>query len=111
VVRKFKPFDEEVLVNEFRRLDAPHRAKLAYAMERYQASLTTVSPALIQSGYPGGVLEIRHENGAYKGRGLFWPESSTSLVLLIVYRKDSKKTPDDVKATAQARLDEYRSRK
>jgi phage-related protein len=32
-------------------------------------------------------------NGAYKGRGLFFPETSNRLVLLVVFRKATAKTP------------------
>lgn len=64
-------------------------------------------PAQIKSGYPEGILEIRHMNGFYKGRGLFLVENSSILVLLVVYRKSSRKTPQNVVDLALLRKREY----
>jgi phage-related protein len=111
VVRKFHPVDLEIIKGEIRALNSPHRAKLMYAMERYQASTTAVDPAVIKSQYPEGILEIRHSNGAYKGRGLFFPESSTKLVLLTVYRKDSARTPAGIVDLAIRRKHMYEKNK
>src|SRR5947209_1503191 len=93
MVRKFIPFEPATITEEFRRLDSPHRAKLMYAMERFQESFIKVAPAAIKSGYPQGILEIRHQEGVYKGRALFFERTSEQLIVLIVYRKESNKTP------------------
>src|SRR5258708_5763641 len=110
MVRKFTPFDAAIVKAEMMELAKAGKgdiSNLTHAMEQYQSSFSDVLPAVIRSGYPEGILEIRHVNGYYKGRGLFFAETAKNLALLVVYRKSTNKTPQSIIDLAVSRKRKY----
>ena len=101
MAREFVPFDVETIDAE---LDALHKAsksdssKLDFCIRRYQEASPkeNPSPALIES-FDEGFLELRHVKGDYKGRLLYYvpklPKGTEELVMLVVFRKQTQKTP------------------
>lgn len=95
------PFDEEEIDTEFetlRRSSSVDAAKLEFCVGRVEdvASNVNPSPALIWT-FDDGLKELRHENGRYKGRLLFYEPPTEGevqeLVILAVFRKQTQKTP------------------
>jgi phage-related protein len=101
MAREFVRFDQEVILAEIaalRKADKKDLAKLVYCIERYQdvSPKENPAPAMVES-FDEGFLELRHENGAYKGRLLYYvpkvPTATEELVMLVVFRKQTWKTP------------------
>ena len=65
------------------------------------------SPAFIES-FDAGFLELRHIKGNYKGRLLFYvpkaPKGTEELVMLVVFRKQTQKTPRAMIELAEKRM-------
>jgi phage-related protein len=98
MAREFVPFDENEIEKE---LDALKKssisdlAKLDFCMSRYElvGANENPSPALIKP-FDEGFLELRHFKGNFKGRLLFYlPKGSEEMVMLVVFRKETQKTP------------------
>ena len=112
MAREFVPFDEEVIEKE---LDALERAsisdlaKLDFCIRRYEqvSAKENPSPALIET-FDEGFLELRHIKGNYKGRLLFYmpklPKGTEKLVMLVVFRKETQKTPPAMIDLAEKRM-------
>lgn len=110
--REFVPFDEDEIEKE---LDALEKAsisdlaKLDYCMRRYEQvnPKDDPSPAFIQS-FDEGFLELRHKKGEYKGRLLYYvprvPKGTEELVMLVVFRKETQKTPTAMISLAEKRM-------
>ena len=119
--REFVPFDEAVIEKEFEALERASvvdLAKLDFCMKRYEevSPKENPSPAFIQT-FADGFLELRHIKGDYKGRLLFYPATSPKetedLVMLVVFRKQTQKTPAAVieLAVKRMRIDQEKRRK
>ena len=99
--REFVPHDEPVIEAEADALKKAAKtdwSKLAYCIERYEEAgpKENPSPAMIEA-FGEGFLELRHIKGDYKGRLLFYvpksPKGTEDLVMLVVFRKQTQKTP------------------
>jgi phage-related protein len=102
MTREFVPFDENVIDQEFealRKSSSLDLAKLLFCIQRFEqvSPKDDPSPAFIQS-FDAGFLELRHKKGEYKGRLLFYAPKAASgteeLVILVVFRKETQKTPN-----------------
>jgi len=111
-VKKLVPFNKEIIDAEFaslRKSSAADVAKLLFCMQRFQTALQgeNPSPALIKK-FDDGLLELRHEKGQYKGRLLFYkasePVGTEENVILVVFRKETQKTPTGVVEIALKRM-------
>lgn len=49
------------------------------------------------------------DGGAGQGRCLFFTRDQESLIVLLVYKKESKKLPKQIEQTASARLAKYKN--
>ena len=112
MAREFVPFDEEVIDRELDALEkasSSDLAKLDFCMRRFEqvSPKENPSPALIES-FDEGFLELRHIKGDYKGRMLFYmpkvPKGTEELVILVVFRKQTQKTPQDMVRLAERRM-------
>ena len=110
--REFVPFDEAVIEKELDALEkasSSDLAKLDFCMRRYEMVSTkeNPSPASIET-FDEGFLEIRHIKGNYKGRLLFYisklPKGTEELVMLVVFRKETQKTPQAMIDLAEKRM-------
>jgi phage-related protein len=99
--REFVPFDVKVIDDEFdalRRSSSTDAAKLEFCINHFEevSPKENPSPAMIES-FGEGFKELRHEKGAYKGRLLFYepnlPKGTEDLVMLVLFRKQTQKTP------------------
>lgn len=105
--REFVPFDEETIRKEFQTLPDADRAKLAALIEHYEAAgRGNPAPAQIDT-YGDGLYRLRHVKPAYQGRMIFFASEKEAglerLVVLVVYKKQGRKTPVDVLETAKRR--------
>ena len=112
MAREFVSFEEDAIEEE---LDALERAsssdlaKLDFCMRRYEqvSPKENPSPALVES-FDEGFLELRHIKGDYKGRLLFYvpkvPKGTEELVMLVVFRKQTQKTPRAMIDLAEKRM-------
>jgi phage-related protein len=112
VPREYVPFDDEQIAQEFAQLDSSSpsdAAKLDFCMLRIEETLphANPSPALVWT-FKDGFKELRHIKGQYKGRLFFYepnvPEGTQDLVMLVVFRKQSQKTPKTEIAKAMSRM-------
>jgi phage-related protein len=112
VAREFVPFDGDAIDAEVEALKATSAidwAKLAACIERYEevSPRENPKPAMIES-FEEGFLELRHFKGEYKGRLLFYvakkPKGTEDLVMLVVFRKQTQKTPKATVALAVKRM-------
>jgi phage-related protein len=109
---KFVPFDEDEIEKELDALEkasSSDLAKLDFCIRRYEqvGAKENPSPALIES-FNGGFLELRHMKGNYKGRLLFYmpkvPTGTEELVMLVVFRKETQRTPQAMIDLAKKRM-------
>jgi phage-related protein len=110
--REFVSFDDDAIEEELDALDkasSSDLAKLDFCMRRYEqvSPKENPSPALVES-FDEGFLELRHIRGDYKGRLLFYvpkvPKGTEELVMLVVFRKQTQKTPQPVINLAEKRM-------
>lgn len=120
MAREFVPFNEAVIDDEreaLRKSSSVDLAKLDACMVRIEDTSPheNPSPAMIES-FAEGFKELRHVKGDYKGRLLFYepsiPKGTEDLVMLVVFRKQTQKTPRTVVRTAVERMNgDMRKRK
>jgi phage-related protein len=112
VAREFVPYDEEQIDAEYAKLEASSErdaAKLDFVMERIEdtAPNENPSPAVVWT-FEEGFKELRHMKGDYKGRLLFYeptlPKGTEELVMLVIFRKQTQKTPKGEIAKAVKRM-------
>ena len=113
--REIEPFDEATIISELSALPAKDRAKLAALLEFLEESQDgNPYPAQID-GYEHGLLRLRHVKAAYQGRAIFYVSESKQqfqkMVLLIVYKKETKKVPTAILETARQRMDQHKRKK
>ena len=113
---EFVPFDQDQIDAEFEALErasASDAAKLEFCMELIEDTPAheNPKPALVRT-FDEGFKELRHEKGIYKGRLLYYDPPMTAgeaqeLVVLVVFRKQTQKTPNAIvnKAVSRMRLD------
>lgn len=118
-MREFVPFDEETIEQEFEALEVSSPddlAKLEWIMDHFEnvPKKDNPSPAMIKK-LDDDLYEIRHENGRYKGRLLFYyasePNSTEDLVILSVFRKETQKTPPGEISKALKRMKQDQERR
>ena len=115
VVREFNFFDGATISAELAKLPVRDRARLIAVMEHYeQVGHTDPGPAVID-GYGGGIMRIRHARQACQGRALFYVAASEpnrqDLIVLTVYKKESRRTPVAVLSRARMRMELHKDRK
>lgn len=105
-MRKFKPFNEQVIRKELLALPATDHKALTVAMAAFQDETGT--------GYRikdyGDGLKMITDSGRGQGRGLFFIETEDSFVLLSVYKKEGQKAPTSLLDTAKQRKKKYEQR-
>ena len=109
--REFVPFSEEVILREFRALPENDRAKLYALIEHYETvGLGNPSPVQIDD-YGDGIFRLRHIKPAYQGRLIFFTVDKVKnferIVILLVYKKETQKTPKSILETARNRRKQW----
>lgn len=103
--RKFEPFDKNIIRREILDLCAEDHKRLTVAMKAYQLDLGV--------GYKlknyGNKIEMLTDSGDGQGRCIFFTRTTDRLIVLLVYKKESKRTPRSILETAHARLQRYLS--
>ncbi|MBS1718123.1 MAG: type II toxin-antitoxin system RelE/ParE family toxin [Armatimonadetes bacterium] len=104
-------FDFDVIRQEFAKLPVKDRAKLLALMEHYAVvGNGNPSPARIDD-YGGGLYRLRHIKSAYQGRVIFFSshkaEGNERLVVLTVFKKETRSIPASILDRARARQAEY----
>ena len=109
--REFVPFDEQTILGELRALPASDRAKLEALIEHHE-TVGLGNPAPAQVDEYGGLYRLRHIKAAYQGRLIFFAVERTKgferLVILVVYKKQSQRTPAAVIETARRRKRQWK---
>jgi len=109
--REFVPFDELIIKKELDALPSKDAEKLVALMMHFEkCGLGNPSPAQIDD-YGDGILRIRHIKPAYQGRAIYFASERTygfeKLVILLVFKKETQKTPASVLETAKRRRTEW----
>ncbi len=112
--RKFAPFDEAAIREEFAALPPLDCAKLARAMKRYQEGTDADVRAVEVQTYSRGIHRIKSGDPKAQGRGLFsrlkrreGESGPQVLVLLSDYKKQSAAVPRGEMARALERKKAY----
>jgi len=113
--REFVPFDEDIIQRELDALPGDDAAKLGILIEHYEtAGLGNPAPVRVDD-YGDGLYRLRHIKPAYQGRLIFFAvdriRGFERLVILIVYKKESQKTPSNVIDTARRRKADWERRR
>jgi phage-related protein len=106
-------FERDTIRAELDDLPAKDAAKLVSLMEHYRSVGTgNPSPAQIDD-YGNGIYRLRHIKSAYQGRLLYFAVERTAgferLVVLAVYKKESKSVPKTILDRAHARKRKFES--
>ena len=114
MVREWIFFDQKVIQDELDQLPAKDAAKMVALMEHFSlVGRGNPLPAAIDE-YGEGIYRLRHFKSDYQGRALFFYFERTSaverLVLLTVYKKESRSVPDSVLQRAKTRMNDYKRR-
>ena|SRR5579862_3222506 len=113
--REWVFFDQGVVQAELDALPARDASKLISLMTHYRTvGLENPSPAMIDD-YGDGIKRLRHIKPAYQGRMLFFAIDRVAgferLVVLTVYKKESRDVPQNMLDRARSRMAEYKRRK
>ena len=104
--RQFAPFDDTVIRKEFLDLPRESAKDLKWAMENYQSGRDANYTV---KNYGGDLLMLK---GRGQGRCLFCGREVVDdyerLIVLLIYKKESKEVPERVLKTARERMGRYK---
>jgi len=114
-VRKFIPFDQDMIFREMEDLPDQDFAALKYAMGRFAQNTAgeILPPAMTQDQHKYGskyksIFKIRHRSGSHQGRAFFYfgdvLNNVEPLYVLLVYKKETDEAPRHLVEAAYQRM-------